>query len=172
MFQITFATGLLALASLMPFITATPVPEAAAARKLAVFSNTTTKLYYWQNSAIIKYILSSKNPTIEISNRLMERQGGSGPTSYVSMTCYTQTDCTGQATPHSQSFSGNSECINAANCQCMLVYDLDDAHLVYWNGQTCNGEKSILNGCFSNGRVQQSSAGTNSLGFHAGCTGS
>lgn len=124
---------------------------------------------YWLSlhTAVIIYDRRTPNPATEALNRLEKRS------SSISLTCWTQTNCSGQSTGHSVSgFSSNQPCINAANCQCMVVTLLDNAHVAYWNGQACSGNKSILNGCFSNANVVQPSAGTNSLGFHTGCTGS
>ncbi|PQE32088.1 hypothetical protein CJF32_00001678 [Rutstroemia sp. NJR-2017a WRK4] len=147
MVQFASFSRLLAVAAMLSAACAIPVPDAA--------------------PPVIIYDRRTPNPATEALSRLEKRS------SSISLTCYTETNCSGTATGHSVGgFSSNQPCINAANCQCMVVTQLDNAHLAYWNGQACSGNKSILNGCFSNGNVQQPSPGTNSLGFHTGCTGS
>ncbi|CAF9930828.1 hypothetical protein IMSHALPRED_008288 [Imshaugia aleurites] len=85
------------------------------------------------------------------------------------LTCFTETDCTGFTFQRGLTFTANSPCVSAENCQCMIVQTLDNAHLLYWNGDNCKGAQSSQNGCFENGKLELPSAGTNSLGFHTGC---
>ncbi|PQE26144.1 hypothetical protein CJF30_00000865 [Rutstroemia sp. NJR-2017a BBW] len=146
---------------------AIPIPDAAPRKYPYYPLAKSVALIKFPHTAVIIYDRRTPNPATEALNRLEKRS------SSISLTCYTETNCSGTATGHSVGgFSSNQPCINAANCQCMVVTQLDNAHLAYWNGQACSGNKSILNGCFSNGNVQQPSPGTNSLGFHTGCTGS
>ncbi|MCJ1246074.1 hypothetical protein MMC30_003278 [Trapelia coarctata] len=118
---------------------------------------------------VIKYEEDARsiNLAVKAENNLAKRSGSS-----VYLTCYFQTDCTQVAYVHQASgFDTNQPCINAANCQCMIIKTLDNAHIKFWNGQTCSGNESGQNGCFINQNVVVSSPGTNSIGFHVGCTG-
>ncbi|TVY80415.1 hypothetical protein LSUE1_G007112 [Lachnellula suecica] len=146
MAKVASLSKLLLIAALLSTAYATPVPDVAPA-------------------PVVIYDRRTPNPSTGALSRLEKRS------LTVGVTCYTETDCSGTPTDHDFSGTSSSACVSARNCQCMLVTTLDNAHIAYWNGKSCSGNKSVLNGCFSNRNVKQSSPGTNSLGFHDGCTG-
>ncbi|KAE8447026.1 hypothetical protein EG329_011160 [Mollisiaceae sp. DMI_Dod_QoI] len=78
------------------------------------------------------------------------------------------TSCTDCRTVWDGSFSSNSACIPADNTACLIISNLDDANVQFWNHAGCNGKNTVFRGC-SDGAQQRSAPGTNSLGVHTGC---
>lgn len=64
-------------------------------------------------------------------------------------------------------FDKNSGCLQAIDTACLIVTNLNDANIQFWNHKECNGKNTVWRGCGSNAHV--SAAGTNSIGVHTGC---
>lgn len=59
-------------------------------------------------------------------------------------------------------------CVNTQGVDCIIVTELDDAHISYWNNENCNGRITQYHNCGTNW-VQLSAPGTNSVGIQTGC---
>ncbi|KAI1161850.1 hypothetical protein F5B18DRAFT_626676 [Nemania serpens] len=81
--------------------------------------------------------------------------------------CYT-TSCTDCHTVFDGNFESNSDCISATSTACLIVSNLDDAKIEYWNHEGCNGNNSNFEGCPA-GSNDVGAPGTNSIGVHTGC---
>ncbi|KAJ9237806.1 hypothetical protein DTO166G5_3369 [Paecilomyces variotii] len=75
------------------------------------------------------------------------------------------TDCT---TVYDSTFTTASACIAAVNTACLIVSNLNDANIEYWNHAGCNGNNSDYSGC-PPGTNSVGAPGTNSIGVHPGC---
>ncbi|KAM5383836.1 hypothetical protein ACJZ2D_001825 [Fusarium nematophilum] len=80
--------------------------------------------------------------------------------------CYAP-DCTSCRVVFDGSFESNTPCIPAINTACLIVSNLNDAKVVFWNRAACNGNRNTHKGCGS--RVNVATPGTNSIGVHVGC---
>lgn len=86
--------------------------------------------------------------------------------SYISLSYCQTTTCT-ECTAISSTFSTNS-CVNVPGTQCILISDLSDAKIRYWNHSGCNGNESTFEGCGETGDVN--APGTGSIGLQIGCS--
>jgi hypothetical protein len=59
-------------------------------------------------------------------------------------------------------------CFNAPGTHCIIIEDLNNAKIRYWNNQNCNGNESTFLGCGGSGDIN--APGTNSIGFQTGCS--
>ena len=66
------------------------------------------------------------------------------------------------------SFTSNTACIPALDTACLIISNLKDASVKYWNHVGCNGRESTFDGC-PKGAIKQGAPGTNSIGVHVGC---
>lgn len=80
----------------------------------------------------------------------------------------TTSSCTNCRTIFSGSLSSNSACLGAANTQCLIVSNLEDANVVFWNNAGCDGNRSVDGSC-GQGTQHVSAPGTKSVGVHTGC---
>ncbi|KAH8676800.1 hypothetical protein BGZ60DRAFT_513670 [Tricladium varicosporioides] len=60
-------------------------------------------------------------------------------------------------------------CVNTQGVDCIIVQELTNAHISYWNNQNCNGRITQYHNCGINKWVQLSAPGTNSVGIQTGC---
>ncbi|KAI2999225.1 hypothetical protein CBS147346_7770 [Aspergillus niger] len=72
-----------------------------------------------------------------------------------------------QCTTYSGTY-GSNFCLSAPGTNCIIVYDLDNAHLHYWNHAGCNGRITGYYNCGPQ-NTHLSAPGTNSIGVQVGC---
>ncbi|KUJ08306.1 uncharacterized protein LY89DRAFT_677176 [Mollisia scopiformis] len=76
--------------------------------------------------------------------------------------------CSNCNTVFDGSLDKNTGCLQAINTACLIVSNLNDANIQFWNHNECNGRSTVWRGCGSNNAFV-SAPGTNSLGVHTGC---
>ncbi|KAI1118206.1 hypothetical protein F5Y14DRAFT_447088 [Nemania sp. NC0429] len=81
--------------------------------------------------------------------------------------CYTAS-CTDCHTLFDGDFVTSSSCISATSTACLIISNLDDANIVFWNHGDCDGNMSTFDGCPA-GANNVGAPGTNSIGVHTGC---
>lgn len=87
--------------------------------------------------------------------------------SHATVVACSDAGCSACNTVYDGSFDKNSNCLQAINTACLIVSNLQDANIQFWNHKECNGKNTVWRGCGSNAYV--SAPGTNSLGVHTGC---
>lgn len=81
--------------------------------------------------------------------------------------CY-GSDCTNCHSIFEGNFERNTGCLSATSVACLIISNLDDANVQFWNGGACSGRNTVYRGCGQNSAHVQA-PGTNSLGVHIGC---
>lgn len=79
----------------------------------------------------------------------------------------TTPSCTGCTTLENGNFNSFT-CFEATNTACIIVGNLDDAQVNYWNHAGCNHHESTYHGC-GQPQTNVAAAGTNSIGVQIGC---
>lgn len=144
-------TSVLAFLASAPSAAAAPHPEQSLTGDVKVYIRDAANAYHPSPSMINA-----------IKARGLHKRSGA-----TVQACYTAS-CTECRTIFDSTLSSNSACISASNTACLIVSNLDDANIKYWNRAGCNGNMSEYGDC-PEGTNSVGAAGTNSIGVHTGC---
>lgn len=81
--------------------------------------------------------------------------------------CYTSS-CTDCYTVFNAAFVTSTSCISAENTACLIISNLENAHVHFWSHAGCNENMSQFNDCPA-GTNNVAAPGTESIGIHTGC---
>ena len=152
--KMQFSKLVVAMGLLVVSTSAAALPEAASYSNLAVFVRD-------ENFA---YTISDEH-TARV-RRDMEAMPIQKRAHATVQQCYQQ-GCQDCHTIFDGDFTSNS-CLDAVNTACLIVSNLDDAKISFWNHIGCNHNKSTYNGC-NNPATNVNAPGTNSIGVQLGC---
>jgi len=86
--------------------------------------------------------------------------------STISLSYCQNSSCTQGCLSTTSTFTANF-CLNVPGTQCIIIFNLANAKIRYWNHTGCNGRESTFEGCGQSGNL--GAPGTNSIGFQLNC---
>ncbi|KAJ5225762.1 hypothetical protein N7468_006987 [Penicillium chermesinum] len=110
------------------------------------------------------------NPSEELRNEVLARRAELpfAKRDYATVQICTDASCTNCHTVWDAEFTTASACISAANTECMIISNLNQANIEYWSSPGCHGRNSHYGGC-PGGTNAVGSPDTQSIGVHPGC---